>query len=172
MLNDEPGQPATFDVPEVNPQPVLDQIRAKIQALTAGGGTAIYDALSAAYQVARTQAAQDPNRFTSIVLLTDGENNTGTTTLDDFRRTFQQLPPADQLAPVFPILFGDSNVADMTQLAHLTDGQVFDARTTPWPTPSRKSAATSSRCGLRTSGSCARPGQSRTADRSWWCSRW
>src|SRR2546429_894145 len=44
---------------------------------SAGGGTAIYDTLVLAYKLIGDRAATDPDRITTIVLLTDGENTTG-----------------------------------------------------------------------------------------------
>jgi Ca-activated chloride channel family protein len=60
-----------YEVPRDNPGPELDRIRAAVDGFSAGGDTAIYDALVAAYQEAQRLIAADPSRFTTIVLLTD-----------------------------------------------------------------------------------------------------
>ena len=55
---------------EDDPGPVLAQIASAGNALVPDGNTAIYDSLIAAYGVAERQIAADPDRFTSIVLMT------------------------------------------------------------------------------------------------------
>jgi Ca-activated chloride channel family protein len=61
------------------------------------------------------------------VLLTDGENERGRS-LADFRHYFAALPSTLKGVPVFPILFGDARLADMSQVAEITGGGTFDAR--------------------------------------------
>jgi len=125
-----PGAPRTFDVPAQNPEPVLAQIRSYAESLTPGGWTAIYDSLETAYNIITRQAAADPNRITTIVLLTDGENNRGDN-LNAFTAFYHRLPGETASAPVFPILFGEAQAKQMDEIAALTGGQVFDARTQP-----------------------------------------
>ena len=71
-----PGTPATYVVPPSKPEAELARIRAFGQSLTAGGATAIYDSLADAYTLAARQKVND-DRFTSIVLMSDGESNKG-----------------------------------------------------------------------------------------------
>ncbi|GAA2608914.1 substrate-binding domain-containing protein [Dactylosporangium fulvum] len=120
----KPGQTRRFDVPEGDFQPTLDQIRAYAGGLNAGGDTAIYDALLAAYEQAAPLITAEPDRHTSIVLLTDGERTTGAD-LAAFQARLPRLPRI----PVFTILFGEGNVAEMQQIATVTGGRSFDART-------------------------------------------
>lgn len=122
-----PKEPKLFTVPQDDPQPVLDRIAAEGNALTAGGETAIYTTLEAAYVLAEVQIQADPDRFTSIVLMTDGENTTGAD-FAAFRNIFDNRPNAVRAVPVFPVLFGESNVAEMEELAAVTGGRTFDAR--------------------------------------------
>src|SRR5262249_25128283 len=65
--------PTTVVVDSANPAS-LDGIRTGAARLRAGGNTAVYDALEAAYRLLEPRIAQDPDRFTSIVLMTDGES--------------------------------------------------------------------------------------------------
>jgi Ca-activated chloride channel homolog len=123
-----PGAPITFDIPAAKPGAVLARIRAYADSLTARGWTAIYDALETAYSTAARQAATGPPRLTTIVLLTDGENNRGDG-LRAFTAFYHRLPPAIRAIPVFPILFGEARLAQMKAIATLTGGEVFDART-------------------------------------------
>lgn len=101
-----PGTPRTFTVPEQNPDGELGRIKAFAEGLTARGGTAIHDSLSEAYRVLEPSAAKDPDRFTSIVLMTDGENANGSS-LADFLASSGSLPSAMKQVPVFTVLFGE-----------------------------------------------------------------
>ncbi|MFI5910562.1 VWA domain-containing protein [Dactylosporangium sp. NPDC051541] len=124
----KPGAVTRFDVPQDNFQPALDQIRGYAGGLKVNGDTAIYDALFVAYDQAAALAKEDPDRFTSIVLLTDGEVTAGAR-LDAFKARLPQLAKV----PVFTILFGEGNVGEMQQIADLTGGRSFDARTGTLP---------------------------------------
>ena len=97
-----------------------------IGGLNAAGGTAVYDGLVAGYQAAADQARTDPDRFTSIVLLTDGESNAGRS-FADFQR-WQAGATAARGIPVFAVLFGEGSTTEMTSVAELTGGKTFDAR--------------------------------------------
>jgi Ca-activated chloride channel family protein len=120
--------PQRFDVPADNPGPTLGQIGSTVKGLHAGGDTDLYDALEKAYQIAAEPAADDP--YTTIVLLTDGEVTTGPS-YGQFQQYYQGLPDALRRVPVFPLLFGENSEAEMTAVADLTGGKVFDARTVP-----------------------------------------
>ncbi|MEO5873955.1 MAG: VWA domain-containing protein [Streptosporangiaceae bacterium] len=117
--------PRRFLIPETDPGAELRRIRTFAEGLRPGGGTAIYSGLTAAYAIARAQVAQDPDRFTSIVLMTDGENANGIT-LGDFRTSLPRV--AVKGVPVFPILFGTAREKEMNEVAQLTGGRAFDAR--------------------------------------------
>jgi Ca-activated chloride channel family protein len=99
------------------------EIRRQADAMVADGGTAIYSALSVAEDLAKQELARDPDRFISIVLLTDGESNSGLKA-GDFRARYADGLPAR----IFPILFGEGNVGEMQQLAELSGGREFDGR--------------------------------------------
>jgi Ca-activated chloride channel family protein len=92
--------------------------------MTANGGTAIYSALAAAEELARKEQQREPERFVSIVLLTDGENNSGLKP-----REFRDRYAAGGLpARIFPILFGEANVGEMQEIAQFSGGREFDGR--------------------------------------------
>jgi Ca-activated chloride channel family protein len=99
-------------------------LREQADAMTANGGTAIYSALAAAEELAHKEQQREPDRFVSIVLLTDGENNSGLKP-HEFRDRYAAggLP-----ARIFPILFGEANVSEMQQIAQLSGGREFDGR--------------------------------------------
>jgi Ca-activated chloride channel family protein len=122
--------PRTFTIDDTNPNgPDMTAIRNYIDALQAGGNTAIYSALEKAYATVNSEIAADPNRLYSIVLMTDGENNVGASA-DDFNANYNGLSTADRAVHVYPILFGDGAVSDMQSIATLTGGTVFDAKST------------------------------------------
>ncbi|GII61889.1 VWA domain-containing protein [Sphaerisporangium krabiense] len=119
-----PGRPVTFRIPARAAGPVLARIRRHIADLRAGGGTAAYDAVVAAYRIIRAQHAEDPARIESVVLLTDGRRTDGLD-LAGFTRVYRRFP--EGAPPLFAVVFGDSRRAEMRRLAELTGGLAFDA---------------------------------------------
>jgi Ca-activated chloride channel family protein len=119
-----------FTIDDTNPDgPDMTEIRTYIDSLSASGGTAIYDALERGYQVVADSQAKDPNRLYSIVLMTDGENNSGVDARG-FANDFAALPTAVHAVHTYPVLFGDANKDAMTVIATLSGGTLFDATTT------------------------------------------
>ncbi|WP_318208944.1 MULTISPECIES: substrate-binding and VWA domain-containing protein [unclassified Streptomyces] len=118
------GEVRTHTVDPAAPQKTLDAIRADARKLSASGGTAIYSSVQEAYRF----LGQSPgDTFTSVVLMTDGENTDGdpATAFDSF---YDSLPAAQKRTPVFPILFGDSDRGELDHIANVTGGKLFDAR--------------------------------------------
>jgi len=105
----------------------MAQIRSFADGLRANGGTAIYSALQRAYYIAIAAQQRDPERYYSIVLMSDGESNEGIRA-SEFERFFQQMPPEVQDIHTFTILFGDAEEEAMQELAELTGGRMFDAQ--------------------------------------------
>ena len=95
-----------------------------IRDLHADGGTAIYDTLLLAYRRIAQDMRNEPDRYYSIVLMTDGENTDGHN-FEDFKRLREGFGD-EKAVRVFPILFGDSSTAEMKRLAELTGGKTFD----------------------------------------------
>lgn len=116
----EPPQWVRFDG---DLQAARREVLERADALTPRGGTAIFSALDAAEQLAAEERKANPDRFISIVLLTDGENNRGLR-FEDFRAKYEWQTPA----PVFPIVFGEANQSEMQALAAVTGGREFDGR--------------------------------------------
>ncbi|MFD3584008.1 substrate-binding domain-containing protein [Streptomyces sp. NPDC058683] len=114
---------STHVVDPADPDTGLNAIREDTDALRADGNTAIYTSLEKAYDQLRT----DRDTFTSIVLMTDGENTTGAKAgeFDDF---YRGLSTTQRNIPVFPILFGDSSRTELQHIADLTGGRLFDAQ--------------------------------------------
>jgi Ca-activated chloride channel family protein len=120
---------------QVDPGVVVDFDPSRLQAARADviryaddlhvkGGTAIYSALLQAQSVLTQELQRDPERFASIVLLTDGENNGGPDLASFMNRSAGT-------ARIFPILFGEASLADMNKLAEFSKGRVFDGRKAP-----------------------------------------
>jgi len=103
----------------------LDQLRSMSGALEAGGGTAIYSALAEAYRQAQDLMRTDPNRYYSIVLMTDGVSNQGMSA-DEFKEFYTALPREVQRVKVFPIIFGEASQDELKRVAELTGGRLFD----------------------------------------------
>lgn len=98
------------------------------QRLEVAGGTAIYSAMDAAYKIALKEQIAYPERMTSIVLLTDGENREGLSA-EQFAR-MQQVYRQESKNPirVFPIVFGEADPSEMEALASRSGGKAFDGR--------------------------------------------
>ncbi|MCX7112018.1 MAG: substrate-binding and VWA domain-containing protein [Proteobacteria bacterium] len=105
----------------------MQAVRAYIDSLQPKGQTGIYQALQAAYRMALEARHKDPDRFYSIVLMTDGENNAGLSE-DGFAQFIAALAPQDRGIKTFTILFGDASQEGMKQLAEITEGRLFDGR--------------------------------------------
>ncbi|MFI6447011.1 VWA domain-containing protein [Kitasatospora sp. NPDC050543] len=116
----------THVVPAGGSRAELAAIDADVRGLAADGGTAVYSSLEEAYRVVeRQESAAKDDRFTSIVLMTDGESNEGASDAD-FKAFYQGLPASQRAVPVFPILFGDAAKGQLQGIAEVTGGKLFD----------------------------------------------
>jgi Ca-activated chloride channel family protein len=117
----------TFTIDSADPSSqALKSLRSYINDMSANGNTAIYSALQHANTIANQQQTADPNAYTSIVLLTDGENNSGL----DPETYVRQINgrPRDKVVRTFTVLFGEANPTELQTLADVTGGKVFDGR--------------------------------------------
>ncbi|WP_106319279.1 VWA domain-containing protein [Actinoplanes italicus] len=124
-FSSRPAAPQRYTVDAAAPQPSRDLLRAAAGRLRAGGDTAVYDSLLAAYR--EIDGAADRNRFASIVLMTDGESNRGRV-LADFEKQVRQRPATAEPVPVFPVLFGEAAEGQMRRVATVSGGELWDAR--------------------------------------------
>jgi Ca-activated chloride channel family protein len=106
---------------------VSQEIKRYVNELQLGGGTAIFTALKTAYEQAQIALKAEPDRFYSIVLMTDGLNRDGIS-YEEFQLFY--LKESDYIGGIrtFPILFGDASSDEMQSLATLTGGKAFDGR--------------------------------------------
>ncbi|MER5962965.1 substrate-binding and VWA domain-containing protein [Streptomyces sp. NPDC002057] len=117
------GEVRTHTVDPASPRAALDAIKADAGRLSASGGTAIYSSVQEAY---RFLGKAPGDTFTSVVLMTDGENTDGDPA-SAFDAFYRSLPAGQRRTPVFPILFGDSDRGELGHIADLTGGRLFDA---------------------------------------------
>jgi Ca-activated chloride channel family protein len=117
-----PFNQSVIDVLGPDGPTTADRLIASIDALTAGGQTDIY---TPAIRALSTLKPYDPDVYSlSVVLMTDGESNTGAN-LGDFQRAYA----ADgRDIPVFSIMFGEANPAQLDPIAKATRGLVFDGK--------------------------------------------
>lgn len=111
----------------VENQATLELLSQRVNLLEPSGGTAIYDSLIQAYKEALARRGADPERFYSIVVMTDGVNTHGASVYD-FARWHASLHPGQRDLRVFPVVFGEANAAELQQVAELTGGRSFDSR--------------------------------------------
>jgi Ca-activated chloride channel homolog len=101
-------------------------VRSYVDGLQLYGGTAIFSAMRRAYQRAQADAEADKDSFTSIVLMTDGENNRGIS-VDDFLGLLNAVPEPARSVKTFAIQFGEANPEELRRIVQATSGAMFDA---------------------------------------------
>ncbi len=108
-------------------QKVLAGVRDFAEGLQMNGGTALYDAVYESLKHMLAERSKNPKYQYSVVAFTDGEVNKGRN-FEQFKQDYAALPEDVKAIPVFWVLFGEANEAQLKELAKLTGGQVFDAR--------------------------------------------
>jgi Ca-activated chloride channel family protein len=109
--------------------PGLAAIRDYVDGLQLHGGTAIFSAMRRAYQRAAADADADKGSFTSIVLMTDGENNRGIP-VDEFLTGLEAMADPARSVKTFAIQFGEADPAELQRIVQATAGARFDANKT------------------------------------------
>ncbi len=128
-FNHEVQDVRNFEI-DINDQTTMEQVRAYAARLEAEGGTAIFSSLVQAYDLAFQAKQQDPERYYSIVLMSDGQNTEGIPR-DQFLSYYRSLPEDAQQIKTFTILFGQAEESDMEAIAEATGGRVFNAKSEP-----------------------------------------
>jgi Ca-activated chloride channel homolog len=122
------NQERSFEiVGPVEKSSAIADLKTMVAGLSVQGGTAIYSALQRAYQLAGIDQKSEPDRYYSIVLMTDGENNQGIPP-DQFFTYYRGLPRETASIRMFPILFGEGNKGEMQKLAEASEGRLFDGQ--------------------------------------------
>jgi Ca-activated chloride channel homolog len=123
----------TFTVNDPTPGSAdLRRVLDFVDSLQANDGTGIYDALVRAYTLAGQAKATDPNRFYSVVLMTDGENNAGRNAAQ-FQSWFKTANSQVRSIKCFAVIFGEASPQALSDVANLSGGRTFDARTASLP---------------------------------------
>jgi Ca-activated chloride channel family protein len=101
-------------------------IKRRIDALSASGGTALYRVTQDA--VSEMQATWDPTRINAVVLLTDGQNSDpGNNDLDGLLRSLGSQPPTATV-PVFTIGYGhDADLGTLKRISQASTGRSYNA---------------------------------------------
>ncbi|CAM5391265.1 VWA domain-containing protein [Streptomyces aurantiogriseus] len=101
-----------------------------LDRIVTGGGfddaTAVWSALDRGYRIATDAVRAAPERPVAIVLMTDGENNTGLS-YEEFLRRHERLGSAADAVPTFPVQFGEADAAALKRAAAATGGRMVDA---------------------------------------------
>jgi Ca-activated chloride channel family protein len=97
----------------------LDELRMFVQRQKAAGGTDIYAAASAALAAIADRKDREDYQV-SVILMTDGRS---TGSFDEFKRAWDRTP-----VPVFTIMFGDADPAQLERIAATTRARSFDGR--------------------------------------------
>jgi Ca-activated chloride channel family protein len=109
--------------------PDMSAIRDYVNGLQTYSSTAIYSGLEAAYAAVQQAQAVDANRLYSIVLMTDGANNSGVKP-ESFASDYNALPAPVKAVHTYTVLFGDGSADAMNTIASETGGTVFNAQST------------------------------------------
>jgi Ca-activated chloride channel family protein len=98
-----------------------------VSALVEGGGTALYDAVSQAYDDMTTNG--DPKHIRALVVMTDGQDTDSNSTLDDLvTKIGKTSEEGGNAIKIFTIAFGsDADQSVLKQIADATGGQEYAA---------------------------------------------
>jgi Ca-activated chloride channel family protein len=130
-FNDQVQPARNFRIDDTDPQgPDMQQIRDFVDGLTAGGHTAIYSALTEAYRLAAAAQSAKPDRYYSIVLMSDGANNSGISA-EQFREFYTGLLSSARGIRTFTVVFGQADRTTMEGIAAATGGRSFDGTKDP-----------------------------------------
>jgi Ca-activated chloride channel family protein len=78
-------------------------------------------------ELAESAQVQDPDRYYTIVLMSDGEKTEGISQRQ-FEQAFQSLAPQAQNIRTFTVLFGKADEREMEEIAEIASGRMFDGR--------------------------------------------
>lgn len=104
--------------------PQREDTRRRVSGIIEGGGTALYDAVSAAY--AEMRANGDPEHIRAIVVLSDGQDTASVTGLNELLAQIGQSQEGGASTKVFTIAFGeDADPEVLKQIAESTGARSY-----------------------------------------------
>jgi Ca-activated chloride channel family protein len=103
-----------------------DDVRRRVSGIVEQGDTALYRAVSVAYDDLLTNA--DPRHIRAMVVLSDGANTVRDMALDDLLAEIGTSAEAGTAPKVFTIAFGsDADRAVLERIAEATGGRQYDS---------------------------------------------
>lgn len=108
-----------------NSAPELNKLIGEIDTRAPDGGTAIFTAVMQGFDHFKQKGGL-AKYFPAMILMTDGESNTGAS-FEDFKNHIQQLSLGCDI-PVYAILFGEASTDQLDQITKQTSGKVFDGK--------------------------------------------
>jgi Ca-activated chloride channel family protein len=103
-----------------------DPKRRQIQGLFASGGTSLYDAILAAYKTA--SQTDTGRRISAIVVLSDGQDTSSTTTLPQLLAVIKATPERETVR-IFTIGYGkDADSSVLKQISDATQAKSYDGK--------------------------------------------
>ena len=103
----------------------LRDLWATIDSMTPAGGTDIYSPVIRAYELIQQRAGLG-DCFPAVILMTDGESNTGRT-FGDLEEYLKSRRIRGEV-PTHAISFGEASEAQLKALTEATSGRVFDGK--------------------------------------------
>ncbi|MFD4601802.1 substrate-binding domain-containing protein [Streptomyces sp. NPDC058464] len=104
-------------------------LRALGRVVADGGfddATAVWSALDRGYRIAADAVRAQPERPVAIVLMTDGESNSGLS-YGEFLHRYEALGRTAQAVPTFTVPFGEADAGALERAAKATGGRMVDA---------------------------------------------
>lgn len=98
-----------------------DDVIKEVNSLDAYGGTNIYDPSIKALEVLKESDSNDYTK--TVILMTDGRSNTGS--FDSLKRYYNSH---NETTPIYSITFGDADDKELSKLASLSNGKVFNGK--------------------------------------------
>ena len=98
-----------------------DDVIKEVNNLNAYGGTNIYDPSIKALEVLKESNSNDYTK--TVILMTDGRSNTGS--FDSLKKYYNSN---NETTPIYSITFGDADDKELSKLARLSNGKVFNGK--------------------------------------------
>jgi Ca-activated chloride channel family protein len=105
-----------------DPKELLD-VYHQIDSARPGGGTNMYKPIIKCFEL--MQAYHSRDYISSIIVMTDGESEDY---FEEFSRLYKTGGMEERDVPIFSIMFGDANQAQLNSLAALSRARVFDGK--------------------------------------------